>query len=345
MNAIGEYWKALGRRIEAGLRSGVPLDTGFASLATEVVRKVPAPPMTATSIADWMIEEGTLPTQVNFHSGFGEPPLVVYASEQFYAEVLFWFPGRTAIHGHGFSGAFMVLDGMSIQTEFEFHEREAPEAGVRLGNLVPRTIEFIEPGRVCTIERGTGFIHAVAHLGSPSLTLVVRTYGRQQAPQFRYHRCGLAVLTEADQSVPRRQAEVLAAIHDGAPADFPQRLITLLERLNDCRFYTVLESLLSLLRQHFVERVMPIVEARFAGSRPHAVAALRERIRGNGIWKTARGLTNRKAQVHCALADLFPDVAERQAVLCRSYGVAHMGELPAPWRDLVGEAGGPANSA
>ena len=72
------------------------------------------------SLTQWAVNREELPNQVNFHSGFGAPPLVVYADEEnrFYAEILVWFPSRTAIHGHGFSGAFRVLEGYSIQGRY-----------------------------------------------------------------------------------------------------------------------------------------------------------------------------------------------------------------------------------
>ncbi|HWZ95163.1 MAG TPA: hypothetical protein VNW30_08220 [Opitutaceae bacterium] len=336
MNAIDAYWKTLGRGIEAGLQGGDPVDARFADIATAVLRSVPAPRVTAAAIADWMIEEGTLPDQVNFYSGFGEPPLVVYQTDAFYIEVLFWFPGPTSIHGHGFQGAFVVLDGFSIQVDYEFHEHTAPEEGVRLGRLEPHGIEFIAPGKVCAILRGTGFIHSVTHLGNPSLTLVARTYGNPKQPQFRYHRCGFAVLCGIRRPQVTRQAEVLAALYAAAPAEFPARLSRLLERMNDVDFYSLVEALLGLLRVNvFTGDVLPVIEAQFAAKRPEVVAAVRERVRTRNIWAAARAFPNTAAQVQCALADAFPDAAERTALLCRSYGVTEARNLPAPWRDLV----------
>ena len=338
MNAIGHYWKTLGTAMEAGVRErGIAGET-FSKIATQVLQENPAPSITANAIADWMIEAGGLPEQVNFYSGFGEPPLVVYAAPEFYIEVLFWFPGPTSIHGHGFSGAFVVLDGFSIQAEYEFIERHAPEEGVRLGQLSPRAVEFIAPGRVCSILGGTDFIHSVAHLGNPSLTLVARTYGEGKSPQFRYHLCGFAVLSGVRKAQVTRQAEVLAAVYRAAPAEFPARLIRLLGKVDDCHFYCLLESLLGLLLiTVFEKEVMPILDAYFAANRPHVVASIRERLRTRSMWVVARAFPTMAAQVRCALADLFPDAGERDAILRRSYGVAHVRDLPMPWRDLVGE--------
>ncbi len=336
MNIIGEYWNTLGRKIESGLRDQVSPDNGFADLAARVLAQVPAPRINALAIADWMIEAGSLPEQVNFHSGFGEPPLVVYQTPEFYIEVLFWFPSPTAIHGHAFTGAFVVLDGYSVQVEYDFHEESVPEKGVRLGRLEPRLLEFIGPGKVCTILGGSHYIHTVTHLGNPSLTLVARTYSNPVERQFRFHRCGFAVWSGQNRATITRQAEVLTAIRIANPEEFPARLIRLLERVDDHHFYGVLEAMLdSLGLAVFTKEVLPLLEDRFAQKRTGAVAAIQERVRTRGLWSTLRAFPNPRAQIQCALADLFPDPAEREAIIGKSYGVAGASQLPEKWRDLV----------
>ena len=104
-------------------------DSVFAEIATDVLRAVPAPPIDVLGMADWTAQQRPLPKQVNFNSGFGQPPLVVFEAPGFYIEVLSWFPSRTSIHGHGFTGAFRVLDGYSLQVGYRFEEESAPEAG------------------------------------------------------------------------------------------------------------------------------------------------------------------------------------------------------------------------
>src|SRR4051812_12238674 len=55
-------------------------------------------------------------------SDFGEPELVVYSHRRFYIQLLFWMEGTTAIHQHGFSGAFHVLHGSSIHARYAFEK-------------------------------------------------------------------------------------------------------------------------------------------------------------------------------------------------------------------------------
>lgn len=335
MNQIGAYWKTLGAAIAEGIRGAKPDDV-MAEVATRVLQETPAPRIDASGIAEWLVEETTLPEQVNFHSGFGEPPLVVFVAPEFYIEVLFWFPGPTSIHGHGFKGAFVVLDGFSIQVEYDFHEESAPEEAIRLGRLQARAVEFIAPGKVCTIRGGADFIHTVSHLGNPSLTLVARTFGRANVAQFRYHRCGFAVHSAWNRPLVARQAEVLAAVHQSLPAVFPPRLVRLLGRVGDTHFYHLLEALMKAVTLPvFTTVVMPLLAEHFAATRAAPVAAIRERVRTRSIWVSARAFPNVAAQVQCALSDLFPDAAEREAILHRSYGVASSRDLPERWRDLV----------
>lgn len=332
MNAIGEYWNTLGKEMEAGVGDPSRINDVFPTVAADVLAKVPAPRITAMDIADWMIESGSLPVQVNFHSSFGEPPLVVYQTPDFYLEVLFWFPSPTAIHGHAFTGAFVVLDGHSIQVEYDFHEEQAPEEGVRLGRLEPRSLELISPGKVCAILPDSQYIHTVTHLGNPSLTLVARTFSNSTERQYRFHRCGFAVWSSAERDVLTRQAEVMAAIRSARPAEFPGKLIQLLARLNDRRFYGVLEITLNLLGPTaFAKEVLPLLDASL---RPAVVAAVRERVRTRSLWAAMRAFPNPRAQIQCALSDLFPEPAERDAILRKSYGEGAE-KLPDQWRDLI----------
>ena len=55
----------------------------FDDVAHEVLREIPPPPdLSFTSLTDWALARDELPNQVNFHSGFGSPPIVVYADEE-----------------------------------------------------------------------------------------------------------------------------------------------------------------------------------------------------------------------------------------------------------------------
>ena len=86
-----DYFKEIGEKLSARCSYG-ELGANFPDLAAEVMAEFPVPAgMGIDYMADWALGRERLPEQVNFHSGFGEPALVVYEEPRFYAEVLHWF--------------------------------------------------------------------------------------------------------------------------------------------------------------------------------------------------------------------------------------------------------------
>lgn len=207
---VGEYFRAVGGEIERRVGAGEVESETFADAATAVLKQL-APPrgVDAAAMAEWMVAERSLPRQVNFHTGFGQPPLVVYLGPTFYLEVLFWFPSRTSVHGHGFSGAFRVLDGYSVQATYEFTAREVWDEALKIGDLKPRGLELLLPGDVCDIRAKEAFVHSVVHMGYPSLTLVARTFGETAIIQLSYYRSGVAFSPFRRRQELTRQRDVL----------------------------------------------------------------------------------------------------------------------------------------
>ncbi|NBV21402.1 MAG: hypothetical protein EBS05_05700 [Proteobacteria bacterium] len=321
-------------------------DTVFAQIATEVLSEVPAPSIDVLAMADWAAQQHPLPQQVNFKSGFGQPPLVVFVAPGFYIEVLFWFPSRTGIHGHGFTGAFRVLSGCSVQVEYRFLEESAPMEGLRLGKLVPQGIEMIAPGKICSILGRDDFIHCVAHLGNPSLTLVARTYGSKDLRQFAFRRCGFAVRAKYQKQTVERQAAVLAAVYKARPAVFLERLMAYLGTADLATFYLVLGELESLLTLSvFTKLVLPAVRERFGASHAPALAALEEDVRSSGIWGLIGKLVSPRQQLQLALGELFPDESQRDALICQSLAVSDAKPVLEAWLQTAEQAAAPADAA
>lgn len=188
------YFRDLGDRIGAEWNCDASAEE-FAEIAFRFLSTNSPPERVDThEILEWALRQPELPSQDNFYTDFGEPPLVVFHGEGFYLEALFWFTSRTAIHGHGFAGAFRVLAGHSIQTEYQFTPQATIGEGVESGELALKNLRLIGPGDVAMIKPGEQFIHCVAHLGRPSITLVARTTKSGGVKQFSYSRSGLAWL-------------------------------------------------------------------------------------------------------------------------------------------------------
>lgn len=343
MSDTADYFQTIGRKMQEQLGNHADPALVFADIATAVLQDVPAPRIDVLSMADWMTQQRPLTRQVNFGSGFGQPPLVVFETPGFYIEVLFWFPSRTAIHGHGFTGAFRVLDGYSIQVEYRFEETSSPEEAVRLGRVVPKSIEMIAQGKVCSILREDDFIHTVAHMGNPSLTLVARTHHNTKAlPQFTYFRCGFAHLSDHHKHAAARQTDVLAALFRARPDAFVGRLIDFLSTADMTTFFKVLDQLaLRVPLPVFSTQVLPAIRERFGAAHAPMLAALDENITSHGIWGMTAFIKEPRKQLLLVLSELFPDQQERDSLICRSFNVSNAKPVLEEWLEIADRACSP----
>ena len=107
---IDQRWTALGRRPEQ-----------LAEVATEGLGKVPVPDTLTPEVILHLLVAGTgLPGQRPSSDTFGQPPAVMYRSDNFEVQAMTWMQGTTAIHQHGFDGAFRVLCGSSLHVRYAF---------------------------------------------------------------------------------------------------------------------------------------------------------------------------------------------------------------------------------
>ncbi|MEQ2008558.1 MAG: hypothetical protein ABMA26_17400 [Limisphaerales bacterium] len=342
MSDTADYFQTIGRKMAAQLGEHPDPDAVFANIATEVLREVSAPQIDVLAMADWAAQQRPLPKQVNFNSGFGQPPLVVFEAPGFYIEVLFWFPSRTSIHGHGFTGAFRVLDGYSLQVEYRFQEESAPEAGIRLGKVVARGIEMIAPGKICPILGRDDFIHSVAHMGNPSLTLVARTHGNKELQQFTFLRSGFAHISHQHKQSIARQVDVLEAVFKARPEAFMGRVTDFLAGSDSVTCFKVLSQLQARLTLPvFSRQVLPTIRERFGVSRARVLAALDDVMRTNGLWGMISGFKEPRKQLMLVLGELFPDEEERDALICQSLGVPDAGPVLEEWFQIAEQAFAP----
>src|SRR5262249_17465041 len=146
---------------------------------------------------------------------FGQPPLNVYVNERFSIEVLFWLDGTPAIHEHAFAGAFHVLAGASIHSQYAFDLHERVSRRLLLGDLRLRGVEQLGQGDTRPIRPGPQFIHAVFHLDRPSVTVVVRTPSKKELlPQYSYCKPSAAYAHFELGEQMTRQLQLLAMLRD-----------------------------------------------------------------------------------------------------------------------------------
>lgn len=333
-----DYFKEIGEKLSARCGEG-ELGENFPELAAEVLAEIPVPADIGIEfMANWALGRNHLPEQVNFHSGFGEPPLVVYEEPRFFAEVLFWFHGRTSIHGHGFYGAYQVLAGYSVEAEFAFHRNEEPVPGIQVGELEPTGLRLITPGDITQILPEEAFIHTVMHMGNPSLTLVIRNRG--ELVQYDYAMNGLGIDAYQDSQTHVRQAQVLSAYYAANPEGFAPRFLEFLSAGSAHRLTRILKEMEHELDPEFlVGEIRELAVARFGSVGELIIDSLTRTLRGNMIWDEVAGTEDPAMQLRMALLDLFPENQDLLTVVSKTFPDRDPNDVLETWADTVSQIG------
>lgn len=183
------------------------------------------------------------------HSSFGQPELIVFEHPRLYIQLLFWMDGTTDIHQHMFSGAFHVLQGSSIHSEFAFDDRKVVSSNLHLGRLRLLRTELLETGQTREIVSGTGFLHSLFHLDSPSVTVVVRTQTDPgSSPQFTYLAPFVAVDPLLNDPLTVRRKQLLDILEQVGDPSYAQIVLEMLGRLDFERGFFTLQNCVEALR-------------------------------------------------------------------------------------------------
>ncbi len=153
----------------------------------------------------WVASCESLPIQVDPGSTFGEPPVTVFNDGVVAVDIYFWLTSTIGIHDHGFAGAFSVVEGSSIEVEYDFSVNTRYNESLMSGALQRRDICVNRKGAVRPIAPGRDFIHSLFHLDSPSVSLVIRTNVPSALPQLEYWQPGIAIRTSSQDSVVQRR--------------------------------------------------------------------------------------------------------------------------------------------
>jgi len=191
---VPTYCATLGQAVSRAWSAADRQDGALPEVAARALAEVDVPAgVTSSGILEWAAATADLPPQSRRSDPFGQPPLVLHYEDDFFIQALIWMEGTTAIHDHSFCGAFMVLEGASLQVTYDFEpaDRLADDRLV-VGDLVSDQPEVLRPLDIRPIEPGGGFIHALFHLERPTVTIVVRNSAcALPYPQYEYLRPGL----------------------------------------------------------------------------------------------------------------------------------------------------------
>lgn len=300
----------------------------FPAIASDALERAKLPERVAPDALLRDAAAEVLPPQLDPTSTFGEPPITLVHHRAFVIDVYPWFSSTTSIHQHGFSGAFQVLHGGSVESCYAFrHERSF---GPRLvtGALELVDARRLRQGDIRPILPDDGVIHALYHLEHPSFSIVVRTtHDASKGPQLQYTRAGVGFDPFFFPPGGRRRLEILAALLRFSPQSYPAALSAYLEQAD------MFEGLLALLgHRGRVEDVAGMraevnarFEARFGGDAAMLLAARDDLQRSQAVGALRTHVRDAEGRLVLALLLNVPSRARIEALL-RAEGIDE------PWR-------------
>lgn len=245
---MNPYFEKLGRTVlERWRQQNFSLEV-FPELARAAIDE--APPSEHVDMEE-MIAEFLANDEQPFQSesGFGQPELIAFNDTRFYIQILFWMEGTTAIHQHEFSGAFHVMHGSSVHSEFDFVEAHSVTPHIRVGDLRMRHIELLEAGRTVPITSGRKCIHSLFHLDTPSVTVVVRTHHDPgTGPQFNYLPPHIAIDPVHSDTLTARRRQLLDVLETLNHPSYATLVREMIESLDFERGFHMLRHAMPTLR-------------------------------------------------------------------------------------------------
>ncbi|HEV2987898.1 MAG TPA: hypothetical protein VG759_05615 [Candidatus Angelobacter sp.] len=241
-------------------------EDAFSPIALEVCSGILEHPNVGyRDILGWLAAAKSLPYQRRLDENFGQPSVTLYWTDSFLIEALFWHTGTTAIHQHGFSGAFGVLEGSSVHATYEFSVEKKINSRIMLGSTRLLGTEILERRTVREIKRGSGLIHSLFHLDVPSVTVVVRTVeDRESGPEYAYSVPSVASDPAAFTPLLKKQIQALELLIRMGSPDIKQYVLMLTEQCDFFAAFQILRTLrLGLPRPDIYEEVLAHLRSRF----------------------------------------------------------------------------------
>jgi hypothetical protein len=241
------YFAELGRAVEARWRRAGFDQPALPAIAEAALLEMPpGPELTPVAIARSLLSQESLPPQQLVSASFGQPPVTVWRGRRCFVDVYFWLDGTTAIHQHGFAGAFHVLAGSSIHGTYRFRETRRISAAMLLGRLELEAMQLLPAGATRRIVPHGALIHSLFHLERPSVTLVVRDPGTtQNPPSYEYRKPGLAIDPFHEDVTTVKALQLLGMLHRIDAPDLDTVAGELIERSDAHTAYLVLRECLA----------------------------------------------------------------------------------------------------
>lgn len=140
-------WRDLAERVEKAWRAVDYEEQQFPALAMELLAAERVhETVTLDDIYNHVFDGGVWPVPQNAGT-FGQPPVPLFTTPRFYIEALLWLHGSISIHEHSFSGAFALMAGESIHTEYDWTPTDRINARMVFGDLkLKKPSQILRPG-------------------------------------------------------------------------------------------------------------------------------------------------------------------------------------------------------
>ena len=240
----------LGAMVESRWRAANYDEHRFAELCTNALREFSMPDrISPWEMTDWALRQVRLPTQQDLPGRFGDPPITLWASNRFHIDVYFWMNGTTSIHQHAFAGAFQVLLGGSVHSEYSFQPSIAINRSMEVGDLSLKSVELLQVSDTRPILHGRRFIHSLFHMENPSATLVIRTFHAMlEPPQFDYKKPFLATDPFFAEPGLTKQLQIIGLLYRARRANVDDQVAEMLSNADFQSTFAILSSVRQLLR-------------------------------------------------------------------------------------------------
>lgn len=327
---MNSYFEKLGRTVlERWRKQNFSLEA-FPELARIAIDE--APPSKNVGLEE-MIHEFLVNDEQPFQSqsGFGQPELVAFNDPRFYIQILFWMEGTTEIHQHEFSGAFHVMQGSSVHSEFDFVGARSVTPHLRIGDLRMKQIELLESGRTVPITSGRECIHSLFHLDTPSVTVVVRTHHDPgTGPQYNYLPPHIAIdpiHTDALTMRRKQLLDVLETLDHPSYAtrvremvgslDFERGFNTLLHAMDRLQVLDEWEPVLATFQKRHGELAKGVPETLAESLRRDSISQMRYHIENpeHRFFLALLMNVQNRSDIHALITDRFPDHSPIEMIL------------------------------
>ena len=234
------------------------------AIAKDALKRADLPSkLSAWDVVEWSLKQTELPRQHDPRGNFGDPPITIYSGLRFHIDIYFWFEGTTAIHQHGFCGAFQVLMGSSIHSWYEWKRCEVVNTFAEIGEMSLKVCEILEAGDVQEIWAGKPYIHSLFHLDQPSATIVVRTdRSPLHLPQFSYFKPSLAIDPFFEEETSIKKGQIASALIRAGRPDADSQIGELLNASDLQTSFSLLNQLRGLLRANKLGQFFKLDEPR-----------------------------------------------------------------------------------